>query len=96
MGVFDGWISGIQANGLRGVLRDLFSVHQRQTITVPVFQGALEDSLGRSLQDFFDTYVYGRGSKSVSDITTVDGPQVSLTGSRHPRPFTQEELVRLR
>ncbi len=84
--------------GMRAVLRKLFSIKQRQTITVGFFHQFLEDTTGFDLDAIFERYVYGRGSRSKQDGD--DAALASLTvvaeKSTHPRPFTKAERLSLR
>jgi len=83
--------------GMRGVLRALFSDKARQTLTVSYFKEFIEDITGSDLTAVFDRHVYGRGSnnKKLSSSKKVQQGLFSK-GSMHPRPFTEEELIRFR
>ncbi len=89
---FDGWVARSNDAGMKGVLRDLFAQFKRQTITVPMFQSHMERALGQSLQAFFDKYIYGRSS---SAPVSSASPGWDVNWSRHPRPFTKEELKKI-
>lgn len=93
MSDFDGLIAPVQKQGLRSVLHDFYGKYQHQTITVATFQSHLEQVLGYSLQDFFDKYVYHK-SYHFDAVTKPAGWDVDW--SRHPRPFTPDELKQLR
>lgn len=90
---FDGWIARTNGSGMKAVLSDFYSKFKRQTITMPVFQTYMEQSLGQSLQAFFDKYIYGRSSKGTLDSRFAGW---DVNWNRHPRPFTKEELRELR
>ena len=90
---FDGLIARNNEMGMKGVLRQFFAKFQRQTITVPMFQVHLEEALGYSLKAFFDKYIYGKTSP---DSIPSGQAGWDVNWSRHPRPFTKEEIALLR
>jgi hypothetical protein len=78
--------------GMRSVIRDLYEKFKRQVVMVSLFQQHLEASLGSSMQEFFDRYIYGKNLDHV-DTREAIGEQ---GWGRHPRPFTKGEWIRLR
>lgn len=78
--------------GLRPILRSLFSVAQRQTITVEAFRDHLERESGLGLTAIFDRYVYGKGTTQEVPDETAESQETSA----HPRRYTKKELVDLR
>lgn len=95
MADFDGMLVSTSFGGLKNMLKETFAGFQRQTITVPMFQAQLEQSLGRSMQQFFDKYIYGNNI-----LNRIPGaspkPGYDVDWSRHPRPYTKEEMREIR
>jgi hypothetical protein len=90
---FDSMVARSSDSGMKGVLRDMFATFKRQTITVQMFQGHMEQALGTSLQAFFDKYIYGRTNSGMVESRNAGW---DVNWSHHPRPFTQEELLKIR
>jgi predicted metalloprotease with PDZ domain len=84
------WLFAAQG-GLRPLLKDLFAVAKRQTITVQTFQNHLESRSATTLQQLFDRYVYGKGV-----TTQQENPAQEKPDHFHPRRYTRKELVSLR
>jgi len=95
MADFDGLLAKTSLSGLRNMLKQMFAAFKRQTITTPIFQAQLEQALGQDMKGFFDRYVYGKGRiNRLPGAALPEGWDVDW--SKHPRPYTKEELKDLR
>lgn len=93
MGRFDGLFS----QGLRPVLREVFSRTKRSSITTKGFHALLESLTSQDLDAYFQRYVYaGRQNQRhfgfAVPISTLEMPP----HTRHPRQLTQQDIERLR
>ena len=82
-------------SGLKGTLKEVFSRHQRTTISTPQFQQILKDITGQDVSSYFDRYVYARGARhtlSAEPMSFLHFPKVG----KHPPPLSDEEVARLR
>jgi hypothetical protein len=95
MADFDGMLANTSLGGLKNMLKETFAGFRRQTITVQMFQTRLEQSLGRSMQQFFDKYVYGNNILNRIPGASPE-PGYDVDWSRHPRPYTKEEMREIR
>lgn len=76
------------SGGMKPLLKQLFSEFQRSTITVEIFRDWLEEKTGVDLDSLFNTHVFSRAVANDENAAFTKW----TNSSRHPRPFTKEEL----
>lgn len=90
---FDFMFAG--SGGMKAALRQLFTERKRSTISVPFLQTFLEGFSGQTLGAVFNRYVYGQTSATDGKLQVAGETGLPMP-SKHPRPYTKEELARYR
>jgi hypothetical protein len=94
--------------GLRPVLAQLFTQQKHQTISTEFLKTFLEHVTGQNLKARFDRDVYGKGRPGLvierdlrerllpNAMPSEVGTWTTPSGSRHPLPYTEQELIEYR
>lgn len=78
--------------GMKPILRAFMDRYRYSQYTTEEFKAFLENQTGRSVEEFFNRYVYGAPRWRVSEPLVEEEKEPS----DHPRPFTDEEIAAIR
>lgn len=78
--------------GMKPILKAFMERYRYSQYTTEEFKAFIENHTGRSVEEFFNRYVYGAPRWRVSEPLLEVEPEPS----DHPRPFTDEEIAAIR
>jgi len=81
--------------GMKPLLAGLFDRYRYQTITTPLFRAELEEATGVKIEALFRRFALGEDVPIAAWSPFPSLPETPWI-SRHPRPYTREELARYR
>ncbi len=82
--------------GMKPLLRELYTKHQRQTITYQYFKQFLETATGIDLTAIFNRYVLGKANVGEFDVVGPETFNIRFMNHHHPRPYTMDEIKKYR
>ena len=82
--------------GMKPILRNFYNQEKRHTFSFQFFRNFLESASGTNLTDIFNRYVLGNNSLVGFQVLQPESLENYKSTSKHPRPYTADEIRQYR